>query len=243
MRPASDPFVHHPVLRDRILEPEKSDFRTFDPSSLDEHMRAQGMPEDWRYSDERREAIRRDALAGRLGSDIWVFAYGSLMWNPGFLFEEIRRGRALGYQRAFCLYDIRGARGTRDRPGLMAALDEGDHCNGLAFRIAADIADRETEIIFRREMLAGSYIPAFVPVETDHGRVEALTFVANHASDFIRADITHEERVRFIATGTGRLGSSREYLENLAGHFEALNIDDPHVFGLLEEVRAYAEDG
>nr|WP_281435946.1 gamma-glutamylcyclotransferase [Oricola nitratireducens] len=198
------------------------------------------MPETWRYSDARREEIRREALEGRLSEDLWVFAYGSLMWNPAFLFAEVRRGRVDGYERSFCLKDTRGARGNSERPGLMAALDKADgHCNGLAYRIEARIADHETEILFRREMLSGSYVPAFVPVDTDHGTVEALTFVANHDSANIRTDIAHEDRVCFIATGSGRLGTSLEYLENLASHFEALKIDDPHVFGLLAEVRAW----
>ena len=237
---SADPFIHHPVLRDMIVDPRASAFRTFEPSDLDELMKAQGMPETWRYSDARREEIRREALEGRLDEDLWVFAYGSLMWNPAFLFAEVRRGRVEGYERAFCLKDTRGARGNAEMPGLMAALDRADgHCNGLAYRIEAEIADRETEILFRREMLSGSYVPAFVPVDTDHGTVEALTFVANHASPNIRPDISHEDRVRFIATGSGRLGTSLEYLENLACHFEAMKIDDQHVFELLAEVRAW----
>ncbi|WP_421848820.1 gamma-glutamylcyclotransferase [Oricola sp.] len=235
----ADPFIHHPVLRDLITDPERSFFRTFDPASLDAQMMAQGLPATWRYSDAEREAIRRETLAGRLDKDIWVFAYGSLMWNPGFKFAEVRRARVAGYERRFCLKDTRGGRGNRDAPGLMAALDTGDHCNGLVFRIAAASADAETEILFRREMLAGSYLARFVTAETDHGPVEAVAFIANHDSDFICDNISRDDEVRFIATGTGRLGSSLEYLENLAEHFTVMKIDDEHVSTLLAEVRAY----
>lgn len=238
MTETSDPFVHHPVLRNMIVPPEESFFRTFDPTELDEEMKRQGR-ENWRYPDETREAIRREALAGRWDRDLWVFAYGSLMWNPGFHFREVRRARIHGYHRAFCLYDIGGARGSQDAPGLMAALDEGHHCDGLVFRIAADVLDRETAILFRREMLTGSYRTAYVAAETGPGPVEPLTFVANHDSERIRPDLTRAEQVRFIATGTGRRGSSLEYLENLAEHFSALGIDDPDVFGLLDEVTAW----
>lgn len=242
MTEPADPFIHHPVLRGRIVEPEKSAFRTFEPSDLDEAMKAQGMPDNWRYSDEKREALREAALAGREGRDLWVFAYGSLMWNPAFLFAEVRHARVEGYARSFCLYDTRGGRGTADRPGLMAALDQGRHCDGLVFRIAADLVEAESRILFKREMLMGSYLPGFVACETRHGPVEALTFVANHAAPHIRTDIPRADKVRFIATGSGRLGTSREYLENLADHFQALDIDDPEVFGLLEDVRAWSGD-
>lgn len=233
-----DPFIHHPVLRSRIIDPHASSFRGFEPSDLDAQMKAQGMPDNWRYSDEKREALRRQALARHSG-DLWVFAYGSLMWNPAFLFAEVRHGRVDGYERAFCLFDTRGGRGTADKPGLMAALDVGDRCDGLAFRIAADLVEAETAILFKREMLMGSYVPTMVPVATGFGTVDALTFVANPAAKTIRRDIARDDQVRFIATGTGRLGSSLEYLANLADHFQALGIDDPHVFGLLDEVRAY----
>jgi len=242
MTEAADPFVHHPVLRSRIIEPEKSRFRTFEPSDLDAEMKARGMPDNWRYSDEDREALRKTALAGREGQDIWVFAYGSLMWNPAFLFAEVRHGRIEGYARSFCLYDVRGGRGTPERPGLMAALDTGDHCDGLVFRIAADLVEAESRILFKREMLMGSYVPEFVGCETRAGTVEALAFVANHDTPQIRTDIAHEDKVRFIASGSGRLGTSREYLENLANHFEALDIDDEEVFGLLKDVRAWREE-
>ena len=107
-------------------------------------------------------------------------------------------------------------------------------------RIAADLIEAESRILFKREMLMGSYVPGFVSCETGLGAVEALTFVANHAAPHIRTDIPHADKVRYIATGTGRLGSSREYLENLADQFEALDIDDPEVFGLLKDVRAFS---
>lgn len=234
-----DPFRHHPVLRDMILEPAKSSLRNIDIAELDRLMKAQGMPDTWRYSDEQREALRVAALAGREDRDLWVFAYGSLMWNPAFLFAEVRHGRLEGYARSFCLYDDRGGRGTRERPGVMAALDVGDHCDGLVFRIEAGLVEEESRVLFRREMMRGSYLPRFVTVETSHGGVEALTFVANHESAHIRPDIDRETQIRCLALGTGRLGTSLEYLENLANHFTALGIEDEEVFGLLAEVRAW----
>lgn len=238
----TDPFIHHPVLRERVIDPLQSPLRRLDLTELDRIMKAQGMPDNWRYSDEKREELRLAALAGREDRDLWIFAYGSLMWNPAVLFAEIRRARIDGYARSFCLYDDRGGRGTKDHPGLMAALDEGDHCHGLVFRIAAGLVEEESRVLFRREMLMGSYIPRIVEAATDFGPVEALTFVANHAAAHIRPEIPRQDRVRYIATGSGRLGTSQEYLENLADHFDALGIEDEEVFGLRDAVRAWRRD-
>jgi cation transport protein ChaC len=236
-----DPFAHHPMLRGKITDPMKSFFRDFRPSDLDVRMKELGLPDNWRRTDEEIEATRKQALAGRLDQDLWVFGYGSLMWDPAFLFAEVRRGRMIGYHRRFCLKDSLGARGTREAPGLMAALDEGAECNGLAFRIKKERVDEETKVLWRREMIAPAYKPVFAEVVTDFGRIEALSFAADHSADMIASAITRPEQVRFIATGTGFLGSSLEYLQNLHSHFEALGIKDSEISELVAEVAAYRE--
>jgi cation transport protein ChaC len=235
-----DPFAHHPVLRDRILDPSKSFFRTFRPADLDERMAALGRPPDWRFPDEAIEASRHAVLAGRRDRDLWVFAYGSLMWDPAFRFAEVRRARVAGYARRFCLEDTFGGRGTPEMPGLQAALDIGDGCDGLAFRIATSEIEEETGYIWRRELLAPCYIPVFLDAATAGGTVDALAMVADHTAPPIRTDLTRAEQVRYLATGVGMLGTSLQYIENLAGHFAALGIEDPEVTSLLAEARAYA---
>jgi glutathione-specific gamma-glutamylcyclotransferase len=239
----TDPFLHHPELRDRIGDPETSFFRSFQPSDFDDRMAALGRPADWRYTDNDREARRRAALADRLHADVWVFAYGSLMWDPAFRFAEVRVGRVQGYARRFCLKDTWGGRGTAEAPGLMAglmaALDHGPGCTGLAFRISQTEVEAETKILWRREQISGAYAPQFMPVATAQGEVEALAFVANHASPVICSDLTQDETVRYLATGTGILGTSRAYLESIAAQFAALGIADPDVQALVEAVRRY----
>lgn len=234
-----DPFLHHPELRGRIADPETSFFRGFLPANLDARMAAAGRPPTWRYSDAEREANRRAALAGRMDGDLWVFAYGSLMWDPAFRFAEVRVGRVTGHARRFCLKDTWGGRGTAEAPGLMAALDQGPGCTGLAFRIARGTVDAETEILWRREGISSAYAPAFLPVATAQGEVEALAFVANRASPVICPDIGHAETVRYLATGTGTLGSSRAYLEGIAAQLVALGLRDPEIEALVEAVRRY----
>jgi cation transport protein ChaC len=234
-------FVHVPVLAGRIVEPEKSIYRLSRDrlAELDRIARENGYPERWRLTDEERELTRAGVLA-RKGRDLWVFAYGSLMWDPGVHVVEIRRAALAGFHRSFCLKSQIG-RGSAERPALMAALDRGGTCQGLALRIPADHVERETEILWMREMLAGSYVPTFVDVATPQGAIaEAVTFVINRQSDrYVQLDI--EETARLIATGRGVRGTSLEYLENLADRLELLGLGDPAIFELRRRAHAHLE--
>ena len=233
-----DPFANHPELRNRITDPLTSYFRTFRPSDFDADMLALGLGADWRYSDDEREARRLACLGDRLGGDIWVFAYGSLMWNPGFCFAELRRAFAPGYDRSFCLLDTFNWRGSAEHPGLMAGLTDGGACQGLVYRISADMADAESEVVWRREAISPAYLPRFIAVETAAGPVEALAFVANPASPDI-AHLCHADQVRCLATGRGDHGTSLDYLEGVAAQLAALGIDDPMVTRLLNDAHLY----
>ena len=234
-------FLHVPALAGKIVAPEQSFFRLSRDwlAELDRAARENGYPATWRLSDAEREATRAGVLA-RGGKDLWVFAYGSLMWDPGIHIVEIRTATLAGFHRSFCLKSKIG-RGSRDWPALMAALDSGGACQGLALRIPAEHVDRETEILWRREMLAGSYVPTFVAVETPQGTIEeAVTFVINRQSDrYVQLDV--EETARLIATGRGSRGTCREYLENLADRLELLGLDDPAIRDLRQRVRRLLE--
>jgi cation transport protein ChaC len=235
----ADPFHHHPSLRDKIKPAGESFFRDFTPSGLQELMAAEGVPPFPIYDDATREALRRTTLEGHDG-DLWVFAYGSLIWDPALEFAEVRRAFAPNHRRRFILEDIYGGRGTPDRPGLMAALDEcdGGGCYGLCFRIAAGKVDIETEILFRREMLGPGYLARFIPVELDDCDIRALTFLADHSIDMINADLTRDTQIRYLATGTGFLGSSYDYLQGVVDHLHEMAIPDPDLDALLAATEA-----
>ena len=235
-----DRFAHHPELRGKIRDPQESYFRTFKPEEFDKRIRELGFQGQWRLPDEEREATRIKALADHRDAELWVFAYGSLMWDPGFEFIDVLKAHIDGYSRSFCLKDELGARGTLGAPGLMAALDSGGSCTGLAFRIAREHLDAETEILWRREMVTGVYVPLILDAQSAQGTIKCIAFIANHDASRICPDLPRDEKIRYLATGTGVLGTSLEYLENLAEHLVALEIDDPYVFSLLKEARAYS---
>lgn len=239
MPPAGDPFSHHPELRGRIADPMQSFFRGFSTAKLEPLLRDKGLPVGWWFADDVREASRHAALDGHRDADLWVFAYGSLMWDPAFRFAEVRRAHAPAHARRFILKDVYGARGTAEAPGLMAALDHGTGCDGLAFRIECRHIEEETEILWRREGIAPAYTPTFIDVAHAGGKVSALAFLADHDALLIDAGMTRAEQVRCLATGSGFMGTSLQYLSNVVGQFSALGIEDADATGLLRDTLAF----
>ncbi len=234
-----DPFWYHPELRSEIVDPATSAIRSFSIEKLAKISKEIGQTEIWWHSDETRESLRRSALKDHRDTDLWVFGYGSLMWDPAFHFAEVRRAHVAEYSRRFILKDIHGGRGTRAQPGLMAALDAGSGCDGLAFRIAAENIEEETKIIWLREQVGPAYFCRFVDTDLSDCQVRAVTFVADHDAEMIDAEMTRSEQIHYLATGSGFLGTSIDYLKNIDQKFRSLGIEDEEVLSLLGETEAY----
>src|SRR5256885_1435880 len=177
----ADAFIHLPSLRDRVTDPQKSLLRLTPEmfAMWEQRARAAGFPAHWRLSDEVIEQSRLSLLGDhRSGDDLWIYCYGSLMWDPGFHFTEARLADARGYQRRFALKHELG-RGSRKYPGLMLSLERQEGCcRGLAFRIAADVVHAESAILWRRGRLPGCYSPARVPMSAPPGAITPLALVS-----------------------------------------------------------------
>jgi cation transport protein ChaC len=158
-------------------------------------------------------------------ADVWVFGYGSLMWNPAFAYAERQTGVIRGYHRRFCLW-LESGRGSPGKPGLMLALDRGGVCRGVAFRIPAEQARAELLLIWRREMFGTAYLARWVPVRMVGATVPAITFVVNRATPRYAGKISDAEAAKHIATAAGSLGSCASYLKNTMAHLESLGIRD-----------------
>ena len=159
------------------------------------------------------------------GADVWVFAYGSLIWNPLFPIAEKRIARIYGYHRSFCLWS-RVGRGTRHNPGLVLGLDNGGACTGLALRIAATHVQQELALLWRREMVTGAYLPTWVRARTAAGAVEAIAFVINHRSHAYAGRLPEAAIASNIRAASGMNGPCSEYLEKTAAGLAAHGIDD-----------------
>jgi glutathione-specific gamma-glutamylcyclotransferase len=162
------------------------------------------------------------------GSDWWVFAYGSLLWNPLFPFEDARRATLSGRRRRFCLWSL-ASRGTANQPGLVLGLDRGGSCQGVVYRLPARSAKAELALLWRREMVLGAYLPLWVTVRCDGKPVVALAFVVDRAHRQYTGNLTLGEQADVLATAAGAFGSSADYLERARVALVTHGIVDPYL--------------
>lgn len=192
-----------------------------------------------RFSAEALEGSLDAALAGRDPHDpLWIFAYGSLMWNPGLLFVAKRVGTVYGYHRNFRQWS-RINRGTPERPGLVLTLERGGSCRGLAFRLTGSTSRDELRALWRREMSLGSYRPRWLDFRAGADRFPVLAFIVNRACSGYAGRLPLEAMVQSIATARGKYGSSAEYLFQTQAALESHGIRDAHVKRLAERVKAH----
>ena len=176
------------------------------------------------------------ARAPRSGG-VWVFGYGSLMWNPAFHFVEERTARIHGFHRQFCLW-ARSGRGSPERPGLMLSIESGGSCNGVAYRIARHAVRTELDILWRREMRSLSYRPLWVTAHTKKGLVPAIVFAVNRSHERYVPDLDARTVVKYLANGAGLNGTCCDYLFDTVDHLRRLGIRDERMENLAWEVRA-----
>jgi cation transport protein ChaC len=184
---------------------------------------------------------------GATDAGLWVFGYGSLIWDPGFPVAERRIARAEGWHRSFCMWSIHH-RGTPEAPGLVLALDAGAGavCHGVAFRVA-DGAEEETLGYLRaRELISSAYVETRLPLRLACGAAaEATAFVIDRAHPQYCGGLPLDDQARIIAAAVGGRGANRDYLWNTAAHLADLGIADPELEWLAARVRALcgAESG
>lgn len=169
---------------------------------------------------------------------LWVFAYGSLMWEPSFPCAEVRPALLRGYHRALCILSIRN-RGTEACPGLVLGLDRGGSCAGRALRVTPGHHAATLAYLEVREMATSSYRPKLLPVRLDGGEcVQALAFVADPQHRQYVGTLPAEEAAVLVRQGRGSYGNALDYLRNVVAHLDAIGIAD----GPLHRVLALAGD-
>ena len=175
------------------------------------------------------------------GDGVWLFAYGSLIWNPALHYDERRLARVHGWHRSFCLLTHAG-RGTPENPGLVLGLDRGGACTGAAFRVPEPLVQEELSLLWRREMLSGSYQPRWVRVRGADGVPfgHAVAFTIHRGGENYAGGLTEPEVVRSLATASGALGSAADYLFRTADGLRSLGIADPRIERLVRQVRSAA---
>jgi len=173
------------------------------------------------------------------GAGWWIFAYGSLLWNPLFPVAEMRPAKVHGLHRRFCLWSL-ASRGTPACPGLVLGLERGGACRGVAMRLPAPLALDELHLLWRREMVVGSYRPRWVRLDADGRALTALTFVVRRDHPQYAGKLPVAKQVDVFARACGAFGSSADYLERTRVALVAHGIVDPYLDRLAEAVAARA---
>jgi glutathione-specific gamma-glutamylcyclotransferase len=169
--------------------------------------------------------------------DMWVFGYGSLIWNPEFPVAEQVIARASGWHRSFCMRSIHH-RGSPENPGLVLALDAdaAAHCDGVAFRVQEGAEETTLAALRERELISSAYLERWLPLALSDGRqVTALAFVIDPTHDQYCHE-TLEDQARIIAGATGGRGPNRDYLIATARHLASLGIGDSDLEWLAQQV-------
>jgi len=160
---------------------------------------------------------------------MWVFGYGSLMWNPGFPHTQARLARIHGFHRALCVWSW-VHRGTRARPGLVMGLDRGGSCVGVAHQVAASERAACIDYLYARELVTHVYVPVVRPIRIDGvGVVPALTFVVDRGHAQYAGKLSAAEAARTIRGARGRSGANPDYFANTLAHMRELGIQCPRL--------------
>ena len=171
---------------------------------------------------------------------VWIFAYGSLMWDPEFPSVAAEPALLRGYHRRFCLYSY-DYRGTRTRPGLTLGLDRGGACRGIVLHLPPETLAEAIDILWSREMTAPRvYDMRSLPVQTARGRMRALALTVRRDHPDYAGRLSLDETARIIADAAGRRGANREYLASTVRHLTNLGLADPPLRRLAERVEALA---
>jgi cation transport protein ChaC len=169
----------------------------------------------------------------------WVFAYGSLMWRPGFEFEQVLPARLSGYHRRLSVYSYH-YRGTSEKPGLVFGLDRGGSCAGLVYKIANDKWTETLAYVREREMITGVYREIVKQVYSEglEKPIEAVTYAVVREHAQCAPPMSVADTMVFVNQGNGWSGSCAEYVSNTISHLRGMGIHDagleklaPHILG------------
>lgn len=170
------------------------------------------------------------------GADLWLFAYGSMLWNPTVHYVESRCVRVSGWHRSFCLRSAAG-RGSAEHPGLMLGVEPGGECEGLAYRLAPEQARAELHLLWQREMVTGAYqarwLKARCRADTE---IDLIVFVIDPSGSQYEGGLPQAEQARRIQSAAGILGSNSDYLLRTRFHLRNHGIHDDYIERLAAEV-------
>ncbi len=182
------------------------------------------------------------ALESAPHRDLWVFAYGSLMWQPGFTYAFRCKAMLRGWRRSLCIYS-HVYRGTPDKPGLVLGLDRGGACAGVAFRVEGALRDPTIRYLREREQPTAVYIERMVPVTLETGeRVAALAYVADRLHAQYAGRLDRDTMLAIVRVGQGQSGDNAAYVTETHDHLAAIGVRDGELAWLAARLRNQPAD-
>jgi glutathione-specific gamma-glutamylcyclotransferase len=175
--------------------------------------------------------------------DLWVFAYGSLIWRPGFDHLERVPARLIGAHRALCVYSF-VHRGTPERPGLVLGLDHGGMCRGVAYRVAARRRTKTLDYLREREQVTTVYIERVRPVVLighAEARIQAVCYMVDRSHPQYAGKLSLMEQLRIVRHGHGKSGANRDYVLSTVHALEAMDCRDRDLHLLAERLHGIHE--
>jgi cation transport protein ChaC len=170
--------------------------------------------------------------------DLWVFGYGSLMWRPGFDFEERSPAVVRGYHRALCIFS-HVHRGTPERPGLVLGLDRGGACRGVAFRVASERKETTLNYLREREQVTSVYLEAWLPVQLHDGRLTTcVAYVVDRSHPQYAGRLPQSDLLRLVTQGHGVSGANVDYVRSTYEHLVTAGIADPTLSWIVQHLPA-----
>lgn len=168
--------------------------------------------------------------------EFWVFGYGSLIWRPGFDFEERSVATLHGFHRALCVFS-HVHRGTPEQPGLVLGLDRGGSCRGIAFRVAADRWPETLAYLRAREQVTMVYLESWHEVRLIDGRrVRAVAYSVDRTHAQYASGLSDEDVLRLVRRGVGQSGANPEYVRNTHLHLAELGIRDARLEWIVSQL-------
>jgi glutathione-specific gamma-glutamylcyclotransferase len=177
-----------------------------------------------------------DTMSGhRKGEPVWVFGYGSLIWSPLMEFAERRPARIHGYHRGFYLWS-KVNRGSPEVPGLVLGLDAGGSCRGVVYRLHDEKLMVELGLLWRREMVMGTYMPRWVKADIGGRVARAIAFIVNRRKPGYTGRLDDQQIVSIALKACGHYGTCSDYLIQTATSLEVAGIADPRLSRLAKLV-------
>lgn len=175
--------------------------------------------------------------------EFWVFGYGSLMWNPGFEYEERLAARAFGYRRSLCVRSF-VHRGTPEKPGLVLGLDRGGSCRGVAFKVRAELHEPVMAYLRERELVTNVYLERMLPLMLADGRkLQAVGYVVDRSHQQYAGALGVEEASRVVHASVGQSGPNDAYVLSTLSHLREMGIRDLWLEGVGSRVEALQRQG